>query len=130
MGPADMRVRLQQFFSQQLSDIMGIDPEEIEPDVSLTNLGMDSLMAMELGNKMQTTLGIEMPMSIYLQGPTINRLADFVVEAHAGVESSEDVSSPEEAEARDGMLGAGETEDAKGNHKPRQKAAGNTKCRR
>jgi acyl transferase domain-containing protein/NAD(P)-dependent dehydrogenase (short-subunit alcohol dehydrogenase family)/acyl carrier protein len=99
LGPADMRVRLQQFFSQQLSDIMGIDPEEIEPDVSLTNLGMDSLMAMELGNKMQTTLGIEMPMSIYLQGPTINRLADFVVEAHAGVESSEDVSSPEEAEA-------------------------------
>ena len=60
---------------------------------------MDSLMAMELGNKMQTALGIEMPMSIYLQGPTINRLADFVVEAHAGVDSSEDVSSPEEAEA-------------------------------
>ena len=40
-------------------------------------------MAMELGNKMQTALGIEMPMSIYLQGPTINRLADFVVESHA-----------------------------------------------
>jgi acyl carrier protein len=83
LNATDMRVRLQTFFSQQLSDIMGIDPEEIQQDVSLTTLGMDSLMAMELGNKMQTALGIEMPMSIYLQGPTINRLADFVVESHA-----------------------------------------------
>jgi acyl carrier protein len=90
-----MRVRLQQFFSQQLSDIMGIDPEEIEPDVSLTTLGMDSLMAMELGNKMQTTLGIEMPMSIYLQGPTINRLADFVVENQTSGDSSGDQGEPE-----------------------------------
>ncbi|MEE2937647.1 MAG: type I polyketide synthase [Planctomycetota bacterium] len=88
LGAPEMRVRLQQFFSQQLSDIMGIDPEEIEPDVSLTTLGMDSLMAMELGNKMQTTLGIEMPMSIYLQGPTINRLADFVVENQTSGDSS------------------------------------------
>jgi acyl carrier protein len=79
-----MRVRLQQFFAQQLSDIMGIDPEEIDTAASLTTLGMDSLMAMELGNKMQTALGIEMPMSIYLQGPTIDRLADFVVKSFRG----------------------------------------------
>ncbi len=60
---------------------MGIDPGEIDTAASLTTLGMDSLMAMELGNKMQTALGIEMPMSIYLQGPTIDRLADFVVKS-------------------------------------------------
>ena len=99
MAASDMRVRLQQYFSQQLSDIMGIDPEDIEPDVSLTSVGMDSLMAMELGNKMQTALGIEMPMSIYLQGPSINRLADFVVESQTGGESSSSGSSQGGAEA-------------------------------
>jgi acyl carrier protein len=99
MSASDMRVRLQQYFLQQLSDIMGIDPEDIEPDVSLTSVGMDSLMAMELGNKMQTALGIEMPMSIYLQGPTINRLVDFVVESQTGGKSSSAGSSPEGAEA-------------------------------
>jgi hypothetical protein len=56
-------------------------------------------MAMELGNKMQTALGIEMPMSIYLQGPTINRLADFVVESQTGGESSSSGSSQGGAEA-------------------------------
>ena len=97
LNATDMRVRLQTFFSQQLSDIMGIDPEEIEQDVSLTTLGMDSLMAMELGNKMQTALGIEMPMSIYLQGPTINRLADFVVESQADT-AQDGTDATEEAE--------------------------------
>lgn len=88
LDSATMRPRLQQFFAQQLSEIMGVDPEDIDTDVSLTTLGMDSLMAMELGNKMQTALGIEMPMSIYLQGPTIDRLADFVVQSLTGEESS------------------------------------------
>ncbi len=80
LAAEELRPRLQQFFAQQLSDIMGIDPEEIDSAVSLTTMGMDSLMAMELGSKMQSALGIEMPMSIYLQGPTIDKLADFVVE--------------------------------------------------
>ncbi len=88
LEPVAMRTRLQQFFAQQLSEIMGIATEEINTDVSLTTLGMDSLMAMELGNKMQTALGIEMPMSIYLQGPTIDRLAEFAVKSLTGEESS------------------------------------------
>jgi len=83
-----MRPRLQQYFAQQLSEIMGIAPEEIDTGSSLTTLGMDSLMAMELGNKMQTALGIEMPMSIYLQGPTIDRLVDFVVQTLTGAEQA------------------------------------------
>lgn len=90
-----MRLRLQQFFAQQLSDIMGIAPEEIDTGSSLTTLGMDSLMAMELGNKMQTALGIEMPMSIYLQGPTINRLVDFVVQSLTGGEQTPQTSDHE-----------------------------------
>ncbi len=74
---------------------MGIAPEEIDTGTSLTTLGMDSLMAMELGNKMQTALGIEMPMSIYLQGPTIDRLADYVVQTLAASESTPQVADRE-----------------------------------
>jgi len=65
-------------FADQMSEIMGIEPEDIEPDMSLTLLGMDSLMAMELGSKMKAALGIELPMSVYLEGPTINKLVNFV----------------------------------------------------
>lgn len=71
--------RLQIFFAEKLSEIMGIDPGEIDPETTLTLLGMDSLMAIELGNKMQTSLQMELPMSVYLEGPTIEKLATFVV---------------------------------------------------
>lgn len=88
LNASEMRLRLQLFLAQQLSDIMGIAPEEIDTRASATTLGMDSLMAMELGNKMQTALGIEMPMSIYLQGSTIDRLADYVVQILSGSEAT------------------------------------------
>lgn len=91
LDPIAMRPRLQHYFAEQLSEIMGIAPDEIDTGASLTTLGMDSLMAMELGNKMQTALGIEMPMSIYLQGPTIDRLADYVVQTLAASESTPQV---------------------------------------
>jgi myxalamid-type polyketide synthase MxaB len=71
--------RLQQFFAEKLSEIMGIDPDDIDPETTLTSLGMDSLMAIELGNKMQTSLQMELPMSVYLEGPTIEKLAVYVV---------------------------------------------------
>jgi len=74
-----MKEHLQGFFVAQLSEIMGIDPEDIDPQSTLTSLGMDSLMAIELGNKMQSALQIELPMSVYLEGPTVEKLADYVV---------------------------------------------------
>jgi acyl transferase domain-containing protein/NADPH:quinone reductase-like Zn-dependent oxidoreductase/NAD(P)-dependent dehydrogenase (short-subunit alcohol dehydrogenase family)/acyl carrier protein len=75
----EKKSRLQDYFTQQLSEIMGIDHDQIDTQTTLTALGMDSLMAMELGNKMQSSLAIELPMSIYLQGPTIDRLVQFVI---------------------------------------------------
>ena len=73
--------RLRTYFAEQLSAIMGIDPGDIEPETSLTSLGMDSLMALELGNKMKSTLNVELPMSMYVQGPSIQKLCDYVAGA-------------------------------------------------
>ena len=57
-----------------------MEPEDIDPSETLNTMGLDSLMAIELGNKMQTLLGLELPMSVYLEGPTVSSLADFVGE--------------------------------------------------
>lgn len=91
--------RLQQFFAEKLSEIMGIDPDDIDPETTLTSLGMDSLMAIELGNKMQTSLQMELPMSVYLEGPTVEKLAVYVVgvldKESPQAESDETESTPE-----------------------------------
>ncbi|TWU50972.1 Phenolphthiocerol synthesis polyketide synthase type I Pks15/1 [Rubripirellula tenax] len=81
LDPSQRTERLRTYFAEQLSAIMGIDPGDIEPETSLTSLGMDSLMALELGNKMKSTLSVEMPMSMYVQGPSIRKLCDYVSSA-------------------------------------------------
>lgn len=78
LDPETLADRLHSYFAGELSEIMGIDPTQIDASTTLTSLGMDSLMAMELGNKMQRALDVELPMSIYLQGPTVDRLVQYV----------------------------------------------------
>jgi len=78
LSPDDQRDRLRIFFASQMADIMGTESEDIDVDAPLTALGMDSLMAIELGNKMKTSLQIDLPMSIYLEGPSVSSLANYV----------------------------------------------------
>ena len=52
----------------------------IEPERPLTDLGLDSLMAMDLRNRIDADLGIVVPLTTFLQGPSI---ADLVAELAA-----------------------------------------------
>lgn len=78
MNADRQRAELQQFFAEQMAQIMGTEPQDIDVDAPLTALGMDSLMAIELGGKMKALLKIELPMSVYLEGPSVESLADYV----------------------------------------------------
>jgi len=80
LKPEDRHQRMSQFLTEQLAEIMGMSPNDIDPAESLNTIGLDSLMAIELGNKMLIQLGIELPMSVYLEGPNVNNLARFVCE--------------------------------------------------
>jgi acyl carrier protein len=49
---------------------------EADPDRSLMEMGMDSLMAMELRNRIQAALKVQMPVAELLNGPSIRQLTD------------------------------------------------------
>jgi acyl transferase domain-containing protein/NADPH:quinone reductase-like Zn-dependent oxidoreductase/acyl carrier protein len=91
LKPEDRHQRMAEFLTEQLAEIMGMDPKDIDPAESLNTIGLDSLMAIELGNKMLMQLGIELPMSVYLEGPNVNNLSRFVCEKIAQSEHDSSV---------------------------------------
>jgi acyl carrier protein len=55
--------------------------EALDPAVPLTSLGFDSLMAVQLKNRIESDLGVVVPMIQFLQGPSVDQLAPVVLQA-------------------------------------------------
>ncbi|HEX8122677.1 MAG TPA: SDR family NAD(P)-dependent oxidoreductase [Solirubrobacteraceae bacterium] len=65
---------------REVARVVGLDPSErIEPDQGLFELGLDSLMAVELQRSLSSTLDRELPVTLALDHPTIDALADFLL---------------------------------------------------
>ena len=60
---------------QQTARILGMDASRLRLDTPLDTLGLDSLMAMELKNSLESKLGAQISVASLLQGPTIASLA-------------------------------------------------------
>jgi acyl transferase domain-containing protein/NADPH:quinone reductase-like Zn-dependent oxidoreductase/thioesterase domain-containing protein/acyl carrier protein len=66
---------LQEYFTRELARIMGLEAGSVDPDAPLSALGMDSLMAMELKNNLEARLNFTLPMSSFVENPSIASLA-------------------------------------------------------
>jgi acyl transferase domain-containing protein/acyl-CoA synthetase (AMP-forming)/AMP-acid ligase II/acyl carrier protein/NAD(P)-dependent dehydrogenase (short-subunit alcohol dehydrogenase family) len=106
---------LQEYFRKLISSIMGLEPEDIEPDIPLSSMGLDSLMAIELKNRVNIELGVNLNLVRYMEETDINQLSSELKEqipklldksttdANTKVKSSMDKS--EEEKARDLLAG-------------------------
>ena len=56
---------------------LGIE-EQLEANVRLEDLGVDSLMSVTLANRLEHTLGLRIPLTTLLQSPTIQELASGI----------------------------------------------------
>ena len=79
---------LRKFFADQLGRIMGMDPASLDAAQPLNTLGLDSLMAIELRNSMETRLKVRLPMARFMEGPSIATLSKHVGEAMGQGEST------------------------------------------
>ena len=65
----------------QAAQAMGIDPDEaIDETVSLAELGLDSLMAVELKNALASRLGVQLPVSVLAERPSLSQLVAVVLD--------------------------------------------------
>jgi acyl transferase domain-containing protein/NADPH:quinone reductase-like Zn-dependent oxidoreductase/acyl carrier protein len=64
---------------QDVGQILRLDPERIDPQRSIQEFGMDSLMAMELAVTVEKRLGVQLPVMMLGEGPSIHRLSERIV---------------------------------------------------
>lgn len=64
---------------QQVIEISGIPLADLDRQVSLRSLGTDSLMAIELKNRIEEDLGVTIPAVELLQDPSVSQLASKVI---------------------------------------------------
>ncbi len=100
-APEERASRLQDFLAQQVSRILGFAAGNLDVTQSVSHLGMDSLMAVELKNRVETSLGVVIPMVQLLQGPSVVELTAWVAEklnTAGGLEEDESIASSSRGE--------------------------------
>ncbi len=73
---AEQERMLSNYIANQVASVMGIDRESLDVDQSLGTLGLDSLMGMELKAKLESQLGLDLPMAILFDNPTVKSLTN------------------------------------------------------
>jgi polyketide synthase 12/epothilone polyketide synthase D len=71
---------LEDYFRDQLARAIGASPARIDTQQSLLNLGLDSLIAMEVRNRINADLGINVPGSKFMQSVSVSALAAYIAE--------------------------------------------------
>ncbi|MGW2546198.1 acyl carrier protein, partial [Kitasatospora sp. NPDC001574] len=83
--PAGERVgTLVERLSSSVRTALGSRAATVDPDAPLSGLGLDSLMAVELRNEVQSRLGIKVTVADFLKGATVRGLAEQVAGELAG----------------------------------------------
>ena len=77
--PIQRQKDLEDFLQRRVARVLGMVPTRLGLDQPLDTLGLDSLMAIELKNALETTLGVNLSIASLLQGPTISSLATEVL---------------------------------------------------
>jgi 8-amino-7-oxononanoate synthase len=75
----DRLALLTQHVQSQIAKVIGLSsPEEVELDRSFTDLGMDSLMGMEMKSRLQFSLNCSLPVTLAMDYPTVGLLITYI----------------------------------------------------
>ncbi|MFM1891040.1 MAG: hypothetical protein RLZ44_117, partial [Pseudomonadota bacterium] len=79
LSPEALHEVLVDLMKREVGEILRIAPERLDEQRSLYDLGMDSLMGMELVSAVEARFGIALPIMALSEGPTIAKLVERMV---------------------------------------------------
>jgi myxalamid-type polyketide synthase MxaB len=81
------------YFAAELSRIMGLTDGQLNQSQPLNEIGMDSLLAMELKNNLERQLAINIPMAAFIESPSISSLAARMASSFTATRKSTDTNN-------------------------------------
>jgi acyl transferase domain-containing protein/acyl carrier protein len=99
----DRYTLLAEYAQDQLAQVLGLARDRVDLDLPLNNMGLDSLMAFELKRRVETDLGVNVPMITFLEDVNVGALATMLSEQLLEAQSASSESRGKPAAAsRDG----------------------------
>lgn len=81
-----------EMLKSEVGEILRVPAERIDADRSIYEMGLDSLMGVELVVALESRFGTRLPVMTLSQSPTISKLAERIVQQLKGGDSAEDAS--------------------------------------
>ncbi|MBC1236571.1 acyl carrier protein [Nostoc sp. 2RC] len=78
------------YIQEEIAQVIGIETSDLDVEMSLNYLGLDSLIAVKLRNKFRKELEVDVPAVKFLEDTNVASLAILVDELSANAESTID----------------------------------------
>jgi acyl carrier protein len=99
VSPAEGRKLLQAYVRDVIIQVLGLEPSFfIDPKQGWRDIGMDSLMSLELRNRLQTGIGKPLPSTLAYDFPTMSSLVDYLAEEVLAQKPVQDIQISQEAD--------------------------------
>lgn len=79
LDPEARKAALLEHLKASLASILGLDAAEVSVEEPLGNLGLDSLMGLELKESLEERLKLPLPVELLMLNPSLNDLADQIL---------------------------------------------------
>jgi acyl transferase domain-containing protein/acyl carrier protein/SAM-dependent methyltransferase/NAD(P)-dependent dehydrogenase (short-subunit alcohol dehydrogenase family) len=112
VAPEDRRDLVAALVAKETRQVLGLTPDdELDPNRGLFELGMDSLMSVQLKERLERSIDRSLPATLTFTYPTVHALTDFLLSQVLNLSGvAEAASRSETIEAADALAGLSEDE--------------------
>lgn len=79
LSDAELHIRFVELLRHEVGDILRVTPETIDPTRSIYDMGLDSLMGVELVVALEARFGVRLPVMALNDSPTLSKLGDRLI---------------------------------------------------
>lgn len=100
-SPDEVRSIIQELATKEVAQVLCVGVDRIDPARSLHDMGMDSLMGVELALGLEKRFGIQLPAMVLSEGPSVDRVVARIVDQILG---KSDPNTGDETDRMDAMV--------------------------